>query len=311
MDELSPPTMFHSYSSISPTSFLEDFNSSEVICSPFEFFSSNSAPDFVTNSSSKSQHEEDNSPLKKKKKFTHLRVNIPNSNFGKAAEFEKVPTIKIFSQENQIQEDKIHQKESTNEKWTILKNEKDIDIDISFHYRGLKNSIPQVDGELFRPIKYELIHEMKGKQMIPADFIRIKIQVIDNETNEEILKNGSRILNISEVTFTKNSSNGKFENQKMKFQFLDCSYHNERRHFAFKISYFMNDLLSPFLVKKSNPFLVFARKKQEKRKFNEVTNSDLLSQFENKLKEMMKCYPQLTNPEQVIAKKMVMKHFME
>jgi hypothetical protein len=302
MDELSPPTMFHNYSSISPSTFLEDFNSSEVICSPFEFFSSKTTQDeLFTNSTPGSCPLE--SPLKKKKKFTHLRVNIPNSNFDKAAEFEKVPSVKI----SKLQE-------STNQNtWKILKNEKDIDIDISFHYRGLKNTSQQVEGELFRPIKYELIHEMKGNTKIPMDFILIKIQVIDNETNEEILKNGSKILNISECTFIKNPSSGKFENQKMKFQFLDCSYHNERRHFAFKISYFMNDLPSPFLVKKSNPFLVFARKKQEKRKFNEIesTNDSMLSQFENKFKEMMKFYPQLTHQEQIVAKKMVTKHFME
>eukprot|EP01080_Neovahlkampfia_damariscottae_P011143 gene11143-3965_t len=339
MEEFSSPTMFNSYSSISPSHFLDAFDQMMNTNSPFNFDFSSPSTQLVKDSIEEKNKKSDcQTDLKKKRKsLPQLQISIPDSNFNnfqkpKEDSVSKKKTVLSKKEEKEVIEEINHQTNG----WQILEKKEDInfDIEVLFNYRGLESMSNKIDEQLYRPIKYELIHTFKGKDNFNTkkDFILIKIQIVDDETNEEILKNGNKIISVSESAFTKNKE-GIFENQKMKFNFLDCSYHNENRRFSFKVSYYLNNnLKNPFLVKKSNSFLVYARKKQEKRKLDDFeSNQDLkkkksfiiendeinqslslnsdLNLFENKLKELLNIYPNLNQNDKNTAKTLILNYF--
>lgn len=136
----------------------------------------------------------------------------------------------------------------------------------------------EVADRLYSSIKYELQHTIEGKAFRinenplfkQAKFLLTKIQVVDAETLQEIRKSNNKCIlngNCEASMLPKNNGSicsideNSFFECSMKIQFNDVSYHHSRRQFAFKVSFYLNNLLEkPFLEKVSAPFLVLARK---------------------------------------------------
>lgn len=178
---------------------------------------------------------------------------------------------------------------TTNEWKTLYVDETKLngDITIDFSHRGKKGK--DFDTMLYSSIKYTLKNTLVGKfDSKVGSYIRLLIQVT-NENGEEIIKFGdNKTLEISDslLSFI---SNGGIEDKKIKIQFKDCSYHNGRKPFRFKVFYFLKDEMNPFLIKTSPCFMVYARKKDKKVEKETKTNKrkrSVLEEFETCLENL-------------------------
>jgi hypothetical protein len=127
------------------------------------------------------------------------------------------------------------------------------------------------------------------------------LSCIDGNSKEEILKQNKTSI-LSGVIETGISSTGESNSEfncHLKIQFTDVSYHHNKKNFAFKISYFLNDdLKKPVLSLMSPTFLVLARKpnlpnsKKRTREENEEEEEEdkvelsSLSEFNTKFSEI-------------------------
>jgi hypothetical protein len=133
------------------------------------------------------------------------------------------------------------------------------DFDVSIFVKSRKDASSEtIDEKLYSSIKYDIVH--KGKFIKEGYFLLCRIQAVDAVTGEEIRKGKSTVLSGTTESAITSGKDGIFE-QKMKIQFTDVSYHHDKRQFALKCSYFLNnDTNTPILVKVSPGFMVYARK---------------------------------------------------
>eukprot|EP01080_Neovahlkampfia_damariscottae_P007330 gene7330-11649_t len=145
---------------------------------------------------------------------------------------------------------------------------------------------------LYSSIKYELNCELKN---VPSNlkFLYVKLTCVDGNSKDEILKQNKTPI-ISGITETGISSSvvdsKNFFTTCLKLQFNDVSYHHNKKNFAFKVSYFLNDdLKKPVLTLISPNFLVLARKPNQqttkKRKRDGQTEDE--EEQENEEKEIL------------------------
>jgi hypothetical protein len=210
--------------------------------------------------------------------FPVVDQNVDRSMFQRSIEERPVPTLQLpkekFSakyQEDSSKKEKSGKKRvytapvetsTTARSWkTVVANGEIVKdcFDVSIFVKSRKEASSEtVDEKLYSSIKYDIVH--KGKFIKEGYFLLCRIQVVDAETGEEIRKGKSTVLSGTTESAITSGKDGTFE-QKMKIQFTDVSYHHDKKQFALKCSYFLNnDTNTPILVKVSPGFMVYARK---------------------------------------------------
>eukprot|EP01080_Neovahlkampfia_damariscottae_P003500 gene3500-6148_t len=182
---------------------------------------------------------------------------------------------------------------------------------IELNSKTEKTPIPE---KLYSPIKYTLNQQLKLILEKDCNLLYV-VQLVNSKTNEEIFKNGKRVLQgcQSYNTLIYDGSTDDFT-AKEKLQITDCTYHHGAK-FVLKISYFISvDIINPIAVIASPPFDVYARKptateKKRKRETNEetkdgkrlTTKKNNLEKFRSLLDELVKCKEGLSQEEKTIA----------
>jgi hypothetical protein len=137
--------------------------------------------------------------------------------------------------------------------------------------RGEGNVFASEEKLLYQPYRYQLVTEV-GPQAFAGSVqaLLYRVQVVDAESDCDILKNSTTILQAGEgFQSLQPAGAGTFKGE-MRVLFLDCSYHHSNRPFALKVSYYLNNQLDkPILVRKSPAFRVIARPPEKKRKTSE------------------------------------------
>ena len=120
----------------------------------------------------------------------------------------------------------------------------------------------QIPDSLYSPIVYQILTEERGKNsLMNTKFLLARITVVNSEDGKEIKKNNKVIMNgVLEFALTRTQMDEKFRG-KTKIQFTSSSYHHNRKKFCWEIKFYTSsDLNNPILIKRSNPFTVYARK---------------------------------------------------
>jgi hypothetical protein len=163
----------------------------------------------------------------------------------------KLP-MEVFKKEREMNEGGDWKEDFKNQ--TILKTkEDDIEIKLKSRSEEIEDKIPE---KLFSSIKYELRTKVKGTFIKDCNFLICKIQCVDSENQEQILKNQKSILTGNVEGAINKDINGNYETV-FKIKFTDVSYHHHKKSFKLKVSFFKYDqLITPILIKSSSSFMV-------------------------------------------------------
>lgn len=139
-----------------------------------------------------------------------------------------------------------------------------------------------VPDKLYSSLRYEF--HQTATSSCHLKLLLCKLQVVDAETGEEIGKgpNGT-IDGETEKALTLDTSVCRQSNQfifssVMRFKVTTVTYHHRKRPFAFQFSYYLaNDTTNPILVKRSQPFQVFARRAKGDRPVSAPTTTPVAS----------------------------------
>jgi hypothetical protein len=185
----------------------------------------------------------------------------------------------------------------TREWFTLAQNNSVVkdarDVTLTFKC-GRQEPTSEVGEKLYTRVKYGVITKVTGELANSVPFLFCRVRLVDDKTLEEILKNKKPVLaGITEAAITPTISQNKtgeteareFEGS-LKVQFMDVSYHHDRKEFALEVSYYLNDSLdTPVLVKLSPGFKVYARKQtQEKKKTSKKTSEKKTTSLSKKRK---------------------------
>jgi hypothetical protein len=112
-----------------------------------------------------------------------------------------------------------------------------------------------VPDRLYSSLKYEISHEIRD---LPVPILLSKIQVIDPETEEEILVDGSSLLLGNPEGVLTMGTSGE-HHLKSKINFLD--FPHQKKSYSMRICYYLpSDLMSPVLVIQSPEFKIYTRR---------------------------------------------------
>jgi hypothetical protein len=112
-----------------------------------------------------------------------------------------------------------------------------------------------IPDRLYSSLKYEITHEIQG---LSTPILLSKIQVIDPETEEEILVEGSTmLLGNPEGVLTMGNSGEHFLKSKINFR----DFPHQKKSYSMRICYYLpSDLMVPVLVVQSPEFKIFTRR---------------------------------------------------
>lgn len=163
-----------------------------------------------------------------------------------------------------------------NRKWILAFNDaqlgaSDLSLVVSMKIRG-EEAKHTVSDKLYSSHKYNITQTFSGTTLPKLYPVLVaRLSIIDPATQTEFLKNNKPIVKGTyEAAVTMGS--GKTANSMqgtMKIQFTDCSYHHDRKYFAFRIAYFDPSKIHsgtapvPLFTITSPPFRVYARKPTE------------------------------------------------
>jgi hypothetical protein len=123
-----------------------------------------------------------------------------------------------------------------------------------------------VPEELYSSLRYIV------KQRLPSAFFETqnvisKIEVVDSSTGNPILKDRNPVIEGGTTSFV---CKEEFLKGETKLKFKDSSF-KYRSPWAFRVSFYDNDLVNPSLVLMSAPFVVRARKPSKRKRDSEVS----------------------------------------
>lgn len=228
--------------------------------------------------------------------------------------------VNVFSQE--INSDRYSYEDETlgNRTWSVFyQNDKVLTLDSQIQIVvKTRNDEPTtvIPNRMFSSLKYEFEF-----QVIPGflnstikPILLGKLQVIDAETNEEIIKNDKPVLKgVTEGCLTTDENS--ILKMKLKLQFGEMS-HGEKKDCRFQLClYTPSDLFCPVLVLKSSSFKVYARRsgyveKKSKRSREEtnITNKkpkSSLTDYMKNLEELVKFKDMLPEKERKLAEELL------
>src|SRR5690606_382584 len=116
-----------------------------------------------------------------------------------------------------------------------------------------------VPERMYSSLKYEIQLTASGQFIKNVPFILARIKVVDSKTFEVVKKNNKDVLKgVIESALTQSNNDKHVFNGTLKVQFVDISYHHEKREFCWEIHYFTpDDLQNPIIIKRSAAFRVY------------------------------------------------------
>jgi len=277
------------------------------------------------------------------KSFLHL-LDSPVDIANKENNYQEFESLFSDCQENSLeeltikQEPKVDDQEKSsgaeqdmNRMWVnVFHNDKYIkkedlkDIIVKSKTRRDK-PLETVPERMYSSLKYEIQLTASGPIVKNVPFILARIKVVDSRTFEIVKKNNKDVLKgIVESALTQGSQDKNIFNGTLKVQFMDISYHHEKREFCWEIHYFTpDDLQNPILIKRSAPFRVYARKPNQNRpkrkkesdsssrKKKKVDQSPNFIEFCRRLEELVDFNKKLCEEERKRAMEMVFTKFMQ
>lgn len=168
-----------------------------------------------------------------------------------------------------------------------------------------------VPDRLYSSLKYEIgLSASLSAFTQELPFVLARIRIVDSESFEMIKKNKKDALKgVIEGAMTQ-SGNEKDYKGFLKTQFIDLSYHHEKKEYRWEIHFFApSDLEHPILIKRSANFRVYARKpnvnKDKKRKRGSTdeyvprkVSKSKFAEFITRLDELVEFQKQNLKPEE-------------
>jgi hypothetical protein len=166
-----------------------------------------------------------------------------------------------------------------------------------------------VPERLYSSLKYEIgLSASLSAFTQELPFVLARIRVVDSETFEIVKKNKKdAIKGVIEGAMTQNGNEKDYKGF-LKTQFIDLSYHHEKKEYRWEVHFFApSDLKNPILIKRSANFRVYARKpnvnKDKKRKCGSTENVprkkvSKFAEFITRLDELVEFQKQNLKPEE-------------
>lgn len=167
-----------------------------------------------------------------------------------------------------------------------------------------------VPERLYSSLKYEIgLSASLSAFTQELPFVLARIRVVDSETFEIVKKNKKDAMKgIIEGALTQNGNEKDYKGF-LKTQFIDLSYHHEKKEYRWEVHFFApSDLENPILIKRSANFRVYARKpnvnKDKKRKCGSTTENvprkkvSKFAEFITRLDELVEFQKQNLKPEE-------------
>lgn len=229
----------------------------------------------------------------------------------------------VFSQDLEINSERYGFEDENLGSWKVFyQNEKVLTLDSQINVIvKTRNDEPTtvIPNRMFSSLKYEFeIQLTPGFMSTVKPTLLAKLQVIDPETNQEIIKNDLPVLKgVSEGILISDSGILKL---KLKLQFGEKS-HGEKKDCRFQLClYSPSDLLYPILVLKSSCFKIYARRSGyvDKKRIREEEvictnkkNKSSLTDYMKTLEELVKFKNMLPEKERKLAEDLLSQKLVE
>eukprot|EP00761_Pharyngomonas_kirbyi_P007675 gb/GECH01007685.1/.p1 GENE.gb/GECH01007685.1/~~gb/GECH01007685.1/.p1 ORF type:complete len:322 (+),score=70.77 gb/GECH01007685.1/:1-966(+) len=237
---------------------------------------------------------------------------------------------------------------SDSREWTVISQTPGNEFSLRQISTETRTAAPTVNMpySIYSSLKYSQKLQLQRNNEENTGLVVAHLKVIFPDTNEEVLRAEKRIIEGNVEATLKASSDNILEGS-FRWKFTECSYHFGKRHFAFDIYFYTaENLQDPFMVVRSAPFMVYARKPstpqsgRKRRKTEEhlmdqtsppppnklprtgmesnamsggggsgITSDELLNQFKNKLFELVQLRNKMDPESQQAAVAMVIQQF--
>lgn len=177
-------------------------------------------------------------------------------------------------------------------KFLTVLDEKNQDVEISMSCRAESTPVSFIDT-MYSHINYEITHTIVGNAPCTFSPMIVHYDILDGLSHQVISKRD--ILYQSQFHWISNTT------MKHKLKFLDCTYHSQKRPWSLRITWYQNN--QPILCKISPPFLVYARKKETRKR------DDGIDKFSSILQELEAVVRKLDPDQQPKALKMIRSSF--
>jgi len=238
---------------------------------------------------------------------------------------KKVKDAKVDEEEGKIDMSRVWLDVFNNDK--IIKREELKNVIVRSKTRRDK-PLEAVPERMYSSLKYEIQLTASGQFIKNVPFILARIKVVDSKTFEVVKKNNKDVLKgVIESALTQSNNDKHVFNGTLKVQFVDISYHHEKREFCWEIHYFTpDDLQNPIIIKRSAAFRVYARKPNQKKpkrkrdsdsasrkkqKVETLDQSPNFTEFCRRLEELVDFNKKLCEDERKRAMEMVLSKFMQ